>query len=488
MPIVGPVNSAMPRREIMLSKGFRILDWFIPERSRRSKSDLGRARTFVFTHLVGPASGASIVGFLVITDPAPELRIPLMAVGIISFWLLPPMLRATGNLPLMAILSTQTLIAVTLYGVYNYGGVSSPFLAWLLIALANGFFYLSDRPLTVLAIFIVNVGAFIAIWLAAGDLPDRVSMERMTGVGMVSVAGATLYMAWLAIYYGRLLTSESALEREAQRHRRTAEQLAGARDKAERASREKSIFLAKMSHELRTPLNAVIGYGEILQEDADLSGDAQRGEDLSRITAAGKHLLSLVTDILDISRIEADEMKLQVAEFAVARLVEDVAATTAPLVKSNFNKLTTRVDPTVGRMTSDQLRLRQAALNLMSNAAKFTSNGVIELSARRLHIGSTDWIEIEVQDTGIGIARDDLKTIFQDYRQVNSPEARKRKGTGLGLALSQKLCMMMGGSILADSELGHGSRFTIRVPAILSVSADPTTPTQGATPAACVAA
>ncbi len=459
----------------MLSVTLPIIDWFVPEQSRLSKSDLGRARTFVFTHLLGPATGASIVAFLVMVDPSPGFSVVVIAAGIASFWLLLPMLRVTGNLPVVAIISVQTLIAVTLYGVYNYGGVSSPFLAWLLIALANGFFYLSDRPLTVLAIFVLNVAAFMAIWWAAGDLPHRVPMEQMSNVGIVSVTSATLYMAWLAIYYARLLTSESALEREAQRHRQTAEQLAEARDKAERASREKSIFLAKMSHELRTPLNAVIGYSEILVEDADLSGDSRRSDDLSRIIAAGKHLLALVTDVLDITRIEADAMELQVDDFAVARLIEDVAATTGPLAKSNGNRLATRVHPNVGRMNSDQLRLRQAAINLMSNAAKFTCNGLIELSARRLRLESGDWIEIEVRDTGIGIGRDDLKTIFQNYKQVKSIEARKRKGTGLGLALSQKLCMMMGGNIFADSELGHGSRFTIRVPAILSSHADRTT-------------
>lgn len=464
----------------MLSFALGVVDWFIPERSRRSKSDLGRARTFVFTHLIGPASGASIVAFLFMIDPSPGFHVPLIAIGIACFWLLLPLLQATGNLPLVAIVSVQTLIAVTLFGVYNYGGVSSPFLAWLLIALANGFFYLSDRPWTVLAIFVVNVAAFIAIWWAGGNLPVRVPMEQMSDVGIVSVTSATLYMAWLAIYYGRLLTSESALEREAQRHRRTAEQLADAKDKAERASRDKSIFLAKMSHELRTPLNAVIGYSEILQEDAELSGDARREKDLSRITAAGKHLLSLVTDILDITRIEADEMELQIADFSVARLIEDVAATAAPLARANGNQLVTRVDAAIGSMTSDQLRLRQAAINLMSNAAKFTCNGLIELSARRLRLESGDWIDIEVRDTGIGIARDDLKTIFQDYKQVNSVEARKRKGTGLGLALSQRLCMMMGGSIFVDSELGHGARFTIRVPAILDAAADRAASDQGA--------
>ena len=464
----------------MLSIALSITDWFIPERSRLSKSDLGRARTFVFTHLLGPASGASIVAFLFMADPSPGFHVPLIAVGIASFWLLLLVLRVTGNLRLVAIVSVQT---------FDRGdSVRGLQLRRRQLAVpcvvadrARQRLLLPQRPaLERIGDLRPERRGFHRDLVTAGDLPNRVPMEQMSNVGIVSVTSATFYMAWLAIYYGRLLTSESALEREAQRHRQTAEQLAEARDKAEKASREKSIFLAKMSHELRTPLNAVIGYSEILQEDAELSGDARRAEDLSRITAAGKHLLSLVTDILDITRIEADEMELQIGDFAVARLIEEVAATAAPLAKSNGNRLVTRVDPNVGRMTSDQLRLRQAAINLMSNAAKFTCNGLIELSARRLRVESGDWIEIEVRDTGIGIARDDLKTIFQDYKQVNSVEARKRKGTGLGLALSQKLCMMMGGNIFADSELGHGARFTIRVPAILSARADRTARLQNA--------
>jgi signal transduction histidine kinase len=200
--------------------------------------------------------------------------------------------------------------------------------------------------------------------------------------------------------------------------------------------------------------------------------NTQRAKDLSRISAAGKHLVSLVTDVLDIASIESNEMELQVAAFDVKRLIEDVAATSEPLVQDYGNQLVVRVDPNVGRMTSDEVRLRQAALNLMSNAAKFTYRGVVHLSARRFQAEAADWIEIEVRDTGIGIAPEDLTTLFQDFKQVNSREARKRKGTGLGLALSQKLCAMMGGAIFADSELGHGACFTIRVPAILRIGTD----------------
>ena len=456
----------------MLSKALTFVDWFIPEPCRRSKADLGRARIFVFTHTIGPTSGASIVAFLFKADPSSGIHIPFIAGGIAIFWLLPLALRWTGSLRLVAMISVQGLISVTLVGVYNYGGVSSPFLPWLLIALANGFFYLGDYPISVLAVFVANMATYIAIWWLNGDLPTRVPLEAMSAAGIVSVVSATLYMAGLAIYYGLLLASESALEREVQRHRKTAARLAEVRDNAEKASRDKSIFLAKMSHELRTPLNAVIGYSEILQEDADLAVVAQRAKDLSRISAAGRHLLSLVTDILDITRIESNEMQLEVAEFDVGRLIEDVAATSDPLMRTNGNQLTVRIDPKVGRMASDEVRLRQAVLNLMSNAAKFTSRGMVHLSARRFWTEAGDWIEIEVKDTGIGITPDDLKTLFHDFKQVTSREARKRKGTGLGLALSQKLCTMMGGSIFAESEFGHGACFTIRVPAALRLDSD----------------
>ncbi|MCX7899120.1 MAG: ATP-binding protein [Methylocystis sp.] len=450
-----------------MSAGLRIVDWFIPERARRSQSDLGRARTFVFTHLVGPTTGISIVLFLIMADPSPGLEVALIAAGIASFWVLALLLRATGDLKLVAIASVQSLIAVTLYGVYHYGGVSSPFLPWLLIALANGFFYLNDRPVSVLVVFITNVGAFILYWHFNGAPPPRVPMEKMSGVGIVSVSSATLYMAWLSIYYGQLLTSESALEREALRHRETAKKLVDARDKAEAASREKSIFLAKMSHELRTPLNAVIGYAEILQEDAENCADAQRSNDLSRISAAGKHLLALVTDILDIGRIESNELELQIERFEINDLVKDVVATASPLIAQNGNTLSVNIAPGIGAMVSDELRLRQAVLNLLSNAAKFTSKGQVVLSVNRYRAESGDWVEIEVRDTGLGISPEDLSKLFKDFSQLNAPAARKKKGTGLGLALSRKLITMMGGDIFAESQFGHGACFTIRVPASL---------------------
>jgi signal transduction histidine kinase len=363
----------------MLGTALRVIDWFIPERAKRTKSDLGRARTFVFTHLVGPVTGQSIAAFLLLADPRPDSHIAVIAGGIGLFATLPFVLKLTGSLRLVAVISVETLIAVTLFGAYFYGGVSSPFLPWLLIALLNGLFYLSDRPFSVLGIFALNFACFLAFWMVTGALPDRVPMERMSVVGLVSVASATLYMAWVAIYYGLLLASESALQREVLRHRNTAERLLAAKDKAEKANKDKSIFLAKMSHELRTPLNAVIGYSEILLEDCEPSADPQRYKDLGRINAAGKHLLSLVADVLDISRIEANALHLNVERFNLPRLIESVAATSQVLLERNHNQLVLNVDPAIGIMQSDETKLRQALLNLMSNSAKFTKHGVVTL-------------------------------------------------------------------------------------------------------------
>jgi signal transduction histidine kinase len=454
----------------MLRIALRVIDWFIPERAKRTKSDLGRARTFVFTHLIGPATGQSIAAFLLLADPRPDSHVAVIALGICLFAALPFLLRVTGSLRLVAVISVETLIAVTLFGAYFYGGVSSPFLPWLLIALLNGLFYLSDRPFSVLGIFAANFAAFLVFWYAAGSLPDRVPMERMSIVGLVSVASATLYMAWVAIYYGLLLASESALQREVLRHRNTAERLLHAKDKAEKANKDKSIFLAKMSHELRTPLNAVIGYSEILLEDCEPTTDVQRCKDLGRINAAGKHLLSLVADVLDISRIETNALQLNLERFDLRRLIEDVAATSQVLLERNQNELALDVDPSIDFMQSDETKMRQALLNLMSNAAKFTRQGIVTLSARGYRASGEDWIEIAVRDTGIGIGADDMKQLFQDFRQIDVALNRKGEGTGLGLALTQRLCALMGGGISVDSELGHGACFTIRVPARLAVA------------------
>jgi signal transduction histidine kinase len=228
------------------------------------------------------------------------------------------------------------------------------------------------------------------------------------------------------------------------------------------ASQNKSQFLANMSHELRTPLNAIIGVTEMLREDAEAAG--QDLEPLDRVLGAGRHLLALINDILDLSKIEAGRMELHVDSFALAPLVDDVVKTIEPLAAKNGNAVAVHCDGEIGTMHADQMRLRQALLNLMSNANKFTERGTITIDARHGQENGGDWITLSVADTGIGMTPEQMGKLFQEFSQASSSTASKYGGTGLGLVISRQFCRMMGGDITVASEPGRGSTFTIRLP------------------------
>ena len=234
------------------------------------------------------------------------------------------------------------------------------------------------------------------------------------------------------------------------------------------ASQHKSQFLANMSHELRTPLNAIIGVSEMLREDAEAL--KQDTEPLDRVLGAGRHLLALINDILDLSKIEAGRMELQLEPFALAPLIDNVVKTIEPLAAKNGNQVAVHCDAAIGMIHADQMRLRQALLNLMSNANKFTDHGTITIDARQGQEGSRDWITLAVADTGIGMTPDQMGKLFQEFSQASSSTASRYGGTGLGLVISRRFCQMMGGDITVESEPGRGSTFTIRLPRIVEAS------------------
>jgi two-component system, NtrC family, sensor kinase len=231
------------------------------------------------------------------------------------------------------------------------------------------------------------------------------------------------------------------------------------------ASQHKSQFLANMSHELRTPLNAIIGVSEMLREDAEAA--KQDLEPLDRVLGAGRHLLALINDILDLSKIEAGRMELQLETFPLAPLIADVVKTIEPLAAKNANRVAVNCDGAIGTLHADQMRLRQAMLNLMSNANKFTERGTISVDARQGQENGRDYVAIAVADTGIGMTPEQMGKLFQEFSQADASTTRKYGGTGLGLAISKRFCQMMGGDITVESEPGRGSTFTIRLPRIV---------------------
>jgi len=229
------------------------------------------------------------------------------------------------------------------------------------------------------------------------------------------------------------------------------------------ASERKSQFLASMSHELRTPLNAIIGLTEMMVTNATRFGTEKALEPLRRVNAAGTHLLSLINEILDLSKIEAGKLELNPEPVNLARLIDEVIGTAGQLAEKNQNRLIVEAQENVGALTADSMRLKQILLNLLSNACKFTKEGEVALRVRKVTDGR-NWVELAVADSGIGMTAEQQAKLFQDFTQADSLTARRCGGTGLGLAISRKLARMMGGDVTMTSEPGKGSVFTVRLP------------------------
>jgi signal transduction histidine kinase/DNA-binding response OmpR family regulator len=300
--------------------------------------------------------------------------------------------------------------------------------------------------------------------MVGGSMGQVVALETRDELGQVVTSFNNIATRLRSEWTQAREESERARAAETQLREREQE-LVRAKNAAEEANHAKSQFLANMSHELRTPLNAIIGYSEMLQEECEDIGQQDFIPDLKKIHAAGKHLLGLINDILDLAKIEAGKMTLYRETFDVKSVVEDVATTVHPLVQKNANTLKIDMGPDAGTMHSDATKLRQCLFNLLSNASKFTERGTITLRVSRAAAENGSMLEFEVRDTGIGITPEQVAKLFQPFTQADASTTRKYGGTGLGLGLTRRFCELMGGSITVASEPGSGSTFTMKLPA-----------------------
>jgi signal transduction histidine kinase/DNA-binding response OmpR family regulator len=267
---------------------------------------------------------------------------------------------------------------------------------------------------------------------------------------------------WNAI--DQLFTRLSQRDAELRTEHEAAQRALEDKLQAESANKAKSQFLANMSHELRTPLNAIIGYSEMLKEDVQASADKQMADDLDRIYSAGSNLLSLINDVLDLSKVEAGKMQLYIEDVKVAALIDEVVDTVHPMADKNDNRLIVNCPQGIGSMEADVAKLRQALLNLLSNAIKFTRNGTVELSVKRTSEQGAERMNFIVKDTGIGMTQNQLNKVFVAFSQADASSTREYGGTGLGLTISRSFARLLGGDINVQSELGEGSTFTLSLP------------------------
>ena len=319
----------------------RLVNYFIPAEIAVDRDARNRAHVFLVSHILGPFIGNVVPIALYVFDPAPGYEVAVLAISITAFWIFPFVLRAGAPYNPLALVSIQNLIFCILWSCYFYGGVTSPTLAWVLVIPLLAFFYLGSSKslrLIVMTMFAANLAIFSSFYLFGYPIKNDLPVAAMQGLGLVSTVAASIYVAMMALYYAKIQASQSELESEMREHMATASELRRATEEAERAGAAKAEFLAKMSHELRTPLNAVIGYSQILLEDAEDEEDVESIADLTKIHDAGQHLLKLVNEVLDLSKIEAGKMELDLEETDLAELLGEIVSAARPAAVKNGNR------------------------------------------------------------------------------------------------------------------------------------------------------
>jgi len=445
----------------------QFVGWFIPPEMNGDREKQKQAKMFLFSHIFGPFVGNVVPAAIFVLDPNPTYDVAILALSITAFWAFPFALRWFGHYDVLVLLSVQNLIFCILWSCYFYGGVTSPTLSWVLTIPLLAFFYVGPHSrlrFVLLGLFLLNFVAFAGVYIADPSGGKDLPLASLQGLGLVSTTCTAIYVMMMAIYYAKILASGAELEAETRQHLATSIALRHAALEAERAGAAKTEFLAKTSHELRTPLSAVLGYSKLMLEEAAEQGDTRSIADLERIYDSGHYLLNLINEILDLSKIEAGKMDLFIEASNLEMIVGQVAQEYMDPARSNGNEIVLDLAGSPEVFLCDIQKVEQIVGQLLDNAVKFTENGRITVTVEQKATETGDDVLIAVRDTGIGMASEVMPTLFEQFTVGEDSTSSKYGGTGLGLALSQKLCRLMGGDIFVESALGSGSCFTVRLP------------------------
>jgi signal transduction histidine kinase len=436
------------------------VDSFIPAKLRSSGDLVQGVRMFLFSHLFGPFLGHTISLSMLYIKGGADASWWIFFFAVTAFWPFPWVLRATGWYVPLALLSIENLMFCVFWGCYQYGGVSSPILPWLVTVPLLAFFYLPGRAtrIAVGILIVANLSLFYAIYSEIG-FPATVPLDGLVVLGLISTFCASVYVSMMALYYANIVSSQAELELEVRRHKATEQRLRDATEQVEQAMLAKSEFLAKMSHELRNPLNSIIGYSEILIEGLDANKD-QKYQDLISIRSAGHRLLELINDLLDLSKLEAGKMELHKDTVELGALFRELDEKWRSPVIDGGNAFAVEPPPAV-KVLCDAAKLRHVIGNLLSNAAKFTKDGRVTLSSGI----RDDRLMITVADTGTGIAEGQIGQLFETFGNSEQETANNNgDDVRLGLPLAHRYCRLMGGELSVQSRLGAGSAFTVQLP------------------------
>ncbi|HWC62648.1 MAG TPA: response regulator [Rhizomicrobium sp.] len=445
----------------------RFADGFTPDSLRLDPETRRRVLLFLASHFLGPWIGFAVLGALYLIDPHPGIPLLVAAAATGLFWAYPFLLRATGRLNILALASVQNLAFIVLYVSYYYGGLSSPFLPWLVTVPMLAFFYLGDQPRLrnlALAGLAGDILLFYLVHAATGKFPQAVPLEALSAAGMISVFCAGLYVTMMAFNYGRIAASNTELGLEIQRHKQTEILLLEAKEAAESAGRVKAEFLATMGHELRTPLNAIIGFSQLMGQEAfGPLGHSNYQEYVKDIEDSGTHLLDIINDILDISKAGSETIELdERLQDCQAIIVSSCRMVRARLKKSSLT-LDLQLPVELPRLRADNSVVKRMLLSLLTNAIKFTTpGGKITVEAAADHASG---LAITIRDSGIGIAEADLSRVRGLFVQADGSLTRQHEGMGLGLPFVETMMRAHGGSLRLESKLGEGTAATLLFPA-----------------------